>query len=242
MSIEIGGLRVAVSAIIPAAGSGKRMGGGTAKQFLPLRGEPVLVHTVRLFAECPYIDEIVVAAQDLEATRELVGAFPKVTHMVRGGDQRQDSVWAALQVVHSRPRIICVHDAARPLLPRELLTEVLRGAANFPAQVVAAPVKDTIKVAGPDGMVIGTPDRSTLWAVQTPQVFWVEPMVQAFRKAMAEGFVGTDCASVVERFGVPVRIHPGTSENIKVTTPEDLAVAEAILDRREQQERGAGAC
>jgi 2-C-methyl-D-erythritol 4-phosphate cytidylyltransferase len=233
VSITIGGLQVAVSAIIPAAGSGKRMGGGTAKQFLPLRGEPVLLHTVRLFSQCPLVDEIVIAAGDVAATQELVGSLPKVTRIVQGGAERQDSVWAALQAVHSRPRIVCVHDAARPLLPPAVLESALRAAASHPAVVVAVPVKDTIKVVSPDGVVTATPDRSTLWAVQTPQIFWAETLVKAYRQAMADGFVGTDCASLVERIGVPVRIHPGSPENLKLTTPEDMAVAEAILARRQ---------
>jgi len=235
VSIQIGGLKVAVSVIIPAAGSGKRMGGGTAKQFLPLRGEPVLIHTVRLFSQSPLVDEIVIAAGDVETTSELVGAFPKVTYVVKGGDTRQDSVWAGLQVVHSRPRIICVHDAVRPLLPAEVLEGVLMSAAEHQAQVVAVPLKDTVKVAGPDGLVTATPDRASLWAVQTPQVFWVEPMLQAFRKAYADGFVGTDCASLVERAGIPVHIHPGSPENLKLTTPDDFLVAEALLARRAAQ-------
>jgi 2-C-methyl-D-erythritol 4-phosphate cytidylyltransferase len=234
VSIRIGGLRVAVSVIIPAAGSGKRMGGGTAKQFLPLRGEPVLVHTVRLFSECPLVDEIVIAAHDRETTRELVGSLPKVAHIVAGGPERQDSVWAALQLVHSRPRVVCVHDAARPLLPADVLEQVLLAAGGYPAQVVAVPVKDTVKVVGSDGYVTGTPDRATLWAVQTPQVFWAEPLLHAFRSARADGFLGTDCASLVERQGVPVRVHPGSHENLKLTTPEDFLLAEAIMGRRSQ--------
>jgi 2-C-methyl-D-erythritol 4-phosphate cytidylyltransferase len=232
VSVEVGGVRVPVSVIIPAAGSGKRMGGGTAKQFLPLRGEPVLVHTVRLFSESPLVDEIVIAASDCETTRELVGAFPKVTFIVPGGAERQDSVWAALQVIHSRPRIIAVHDAARPLLPRTVLEGVLRAAGEHQAQVVAVPVKDTLKVVGADGLVTATPDRSTLWAVQTPQVFWVETLLAGFRQAQATGFVGTDDASLVERIGVPVRVFMGSHENIKLTTPEDFRVAEAILEGR----------
>lgn len=232
MSIEIGGLRVAVSAIIPAAGSGKRMGGGTAKQFLPLRGEPVLVRTVKLFSESPLVDEIVIVAGDVESTRELVGHFPKVTYVIQGGKERQDSVWAGLQVVHSRPRVVCVHDAVRPLLTPDLLEGILLAAAEHPAQVLGVPVKDTIKIAKADGTVAQTPDRSLTWAVQTPQVFWVEPMVQAFRQAYADGVYGTDCASLLERMGVPVRIYPSSHENIKLTTPEDFLVAEAILDKR----------
>jgi 2-C-methyl-D-erythritol 4-phosphate cytidylyltransferase len=232
VSIRIGGLEVAVSVIIPAAGSGKRMGGGTAKQFLPLRGEPVLVRTVKLFSECPQVDEIVIAAGDVESTRELVAHFPKVTYVVKGGAERQDSVWAGLQVVHSRPRIVCVHDAVRPLLTIEQLTAILEAAAEHPALVMGVPVKDTIKIARAGGYVAQTPDRPTVWAIQTPQVFWVEPMVQAFRQAIADGVVGTDCASLLERMGVPVKIHQGSHENIKLTTPEDFLVAEAILEKR----------
>lgn len=232
MSIQIGGLSVAVSAIIPAAGSGKRMGGGTAKQFLPLRGEPVLVRTVKLFSECPLVDEIVIAAGDVESTRELVAHFPKVTYVVQGGAERQDSVWAALQVVHSRPRIVCVHDAVRPLLTMDLLEGILRAAADHPAQVLGVPVKDTVKIVAADCHVVTTPERPTVFAAQTPQVFWVEPMAHAFRQAIADGVVGTDCASLLERMGVPVKIYPGSHENIKLTTPEDFLVAEAILERR----------
>jgi 2-C-methyl-D-erythritol 4-phosphate cytidylyltransferase len=233
VSVQIGGLEVAVSVILPAAGSGKRMGGGTAKQFLPLGAEPVLIHTVRLFSECPLVDEIVIAAGDVAATRELVGNFPKVTYIVKGGAERQDSVWAGLQVVHSRPRVVCIHDAVRPLLPEQVLRDVLRAAAGCPAQMVGVPVKDTIKVAGADGFVTATPARSALWAMQTPEVFWVETLLQAYHKARADGFVGTDCSSLVERLGVPVRIHPGSYENLKLTTPEDFLLAEAILKRRQ---------
>jgi len=232
VSIEVGGVRVPVSVIIPAAGSGKRMGGGTAKQFLPLRGEPVLVRTVRLFGESPLVDEIVIAASDVETTRELVGGLVKVTHIVPGGAERQDSVWAGLQVVHSRPRIVAVHDAARPLLPVQVLEGVLNAAAAHKAQVVAVPVKDTVKVVSAGGVVTATPDRATLWAVQTPQVFWIETLLQAFRQAQADRFVGTDDASLVERIGVPVQVYMGSHENIKLTTPEDFRVAEAILEGR----------
>lgn len=232
MSIAIKGLQVPVTVIIPAGGSGKRMGGGTAKQFLPLAGEPVLLRTVRLFSESPLVDEILIAAADIESTQAMVGHLPKVTRIVQGGAERQDSVWAALQAVHSRPRLICVHDAARPLLTLETLHGVLAAATDHPAQVVAVPVKDTIKVVGPDGQVVATPDRAALWSVQTPQVFWVELLMAAFKQAEADSFRGTDCASLVERVGVAVRIYPGAPTNLKLTTPEDLLLAEAILQGR----------
>lgn len=238
MSIEIGGLKVPVSAVIPAAGSGKRVGGGTAKQFLLLRGEPVLVHTVRLFSECPLVDEIIVVTHDLETARQLIGDLPKVTRIVAGGTERQFSVQAGLQALRARPRIVCVHDAARPLLPAALLESVLRSAAEHPAQVVAVPAKDTVKIVDLEGIVVSTPPRERVWSVQTPQVFWVEALKDAFEVADASGFLGTDCSSLVERTGLPVRTHLGSYENIKLTTPEDFVLAELILNRRQQRTRG----
>nr|WP_245302497.1 2-C-methyl-D-erythritol 4-phosphate cytidylyltransferase [Symbiobacterium terraclitae] len=206
------------------------MGGGTAKQFLPLRGEPVLVRTVGLFSRCPLVDEIVIAAGNLETTRQLVGHLPKVARIVPGGQTRQESVWAALQAVHSRPRIVAVHDAARPLLTPEVLEGVLCAAALHPALVVAVPVQDTIKQVDDEGRVVATPDRRALWAAQTPQVFWADVLVRAFRQAMADGFSGTDDASLVERTGVPVRVFRGEPGNIKLTTPADFRAAEAALE------------
>lgn len=232
MTVEVQGLRVGVSVIIPAAGSGKRVGGGTAKQFLPLRGVPVLVRTVSLFAASPLVDEIIVVASDLERTAELVGHLPKVTRIVEGGAERQESVYKGLEQVTARPRIVAVHDAARPLLPVAVLERALLGAAAHVAQVVAVPVKDTVKVVDADHRVEATPNRATLWAAQTPQVFWIEPALQAFRQAAAEGYMGTDCSSLLERAGLPVAICPGSPENLKLTTPEDFLLAGLILEQR----------
>jgi len=264
-----------VTAIIPAAGSGRRMGGGTPKQFQPLAGVPVLIHTLRLFAAEPQVDEIVVAAppDHLEATWRLVREYgvEKVTRVVPGGRERQESVWRALQAVTSRPRVVVVHDAARPLLSPAGLRGILAAASRYPALTMGIPVKDTIKVAevpaggvvpvhgagapggpGPAGgagaagggggsgggeagglpQVVRTLPRETLWAVQTPQVFHASLLERAHRQALADGFVGTDDAVLVERLGEPVAIYPGEPENLKLTTPEDWALAEAILARR----------
>jgi 2-C-methyl-D-erythritol 4-phosphate cytidylyltransferase len=229
VSVEIGGLQVPVSVVIPAAGTGRRVGGGTAKQFLLLRGEPVLVHTVRLFSDCPLVDEIIVVTHDRDTTQQLVGDISKVTQIVPGGSERQFSVQAGVQAVQARPCIVCVHDAARPLLPATLLESVLRGAAKYHAQVVAVPTKDTVKIVNADGVVVSTPPRDGVWSVQTPQVFWVEALKQAFMKADETGFLGTDCSSLVERTGLPVHIHMGSYENIKLTTPEDFVLAESPL-------------
>jgi 2-C-methyl-D-erythritol 4-phosphate cytidylyltransferase len=235
VTVRIQGLAVPVSAVIAAAGTGQRVGGGTAKQFLLLRGVPVLVRAVRLFVDCPLVDEVVVVASDFPRTKELVGALPKVTRIVAGGESRQESVWRGLQQVTARPRVIAVHDAARPLLPPDILEQVLLRSAEHPAQVVAVPVSDTVKIASPDGRVAETPDRRSLWAAQTPQVFRAELLMAAYRQAMQDGYVGTDCASLAERSGVPVTLFPGSPENLKLTTPADFDLAESILARREGQ-------
>lgn len=229
-------LVVGVTAIIPAAGSGSRMGMATPKQFLPLAGVPVLVRTLRLFEHEPRVDDVIVAAapEQVEATWALVRShgLHKVTRVVAGGGDRQASVAAALAACTARPRLVVVHDAARPLLPPDLLAGILERAPACPALVMAVPVTDTIKVVRPDGRVVETLPRDNLWAAQTPQVFQAEAMAAAFRAAAAAGYTGTDCASLLERAGVPVAVFPGTPENLKLTTPEDFLAAEAILARR----------
>lgn len=228
-------LSVGVTAIIPAAGTGSRMGGAIPKQFLPLAGVPVLVRTLAIFEQEPRVDEILIAAAPdlITATWALVRnhGIRKVTRIVPGGHERQASVAAALAACTARPRIVAVHDAARPLLPPECLAGILEQAALHPALVMAVPVKDTIKVVR-DGRIVDTPVRDTLWAAQTPQVFHADLMAAAFRAAERAGFTGTDCASLLERAGVPVAVFPGSQENLKLTTPEDFTAAEAILARR----------
>lgn len=231
--------------IVPAAGSGRRMGGETAKQFLPLAGVPVLVHTLRRLAACSRISNIVVVTNDPEQVQELSRRYGlgKVTAVVRGGRERQDSVWAGLQAVAQgalgwagggdpEPHpglIVAVHDAARPLVPLQVLEGVLAAAQEVPAQVVAVPVKDTIKITSPEGLVVETPPRARLWAAQTPQVFHFDLLWRAHRQAQADGFLGTDESSLLERLNLPVQVFPGSPENLKLTTPEDLKVAEALL-------------
>lgn len=232
-------------AIVPAAGAGKRMGGGTAKQFLPLLGVPILGRTLRLLQAAPELDAVVVVApadaQDIVAQLAREHACTKLAAVVMGGAERQDSVLAGLSAIRNllfpaaraRRCVVAIHDAARPLLPEHLLSGILSAALEHPAQVMAVPVKDTIKIAGPDGSVKDTPARSNLWAAQTPQVFDLQLIWQAHRQAATDGFLGTDDAQLVERLGVPVRIFAGSQENIKLTTPEDVLLAEAILRRRE---------
>lgn len=225
---------------------GLRMGGGTAKQFLPLLGVPVLAHTLRLLQSAPELDAIVVAslpeARDDVAVMARQEGCSKLTAVVPGGMQRQDSVFAGLQAVrdvlwpHSGAErcVVAVHDAARPLLPLHLLSGILQAAREEHALVMAVPVKDTVKLADQQGYVAETPRRSLLWAAQTPQVFDLELLWQAHQAAAGVGLVGTDDAQLVERLGHGVKIFPGSEENLKLTTPLDMVLAEAILRGRER--------
>lgn len=224
-------------AIIPAAGSGKRMGGGTAKQFLPLRGHSVLAHTLAVFQAAPGIDGIILAVPgDLVnyCLSEIVRPYSlsKVRDVVAGGAERQESVHKALDHLPADCEKVAVHDGVRPLLTPQILSGALEASRGKPGVVVAVPVRDTIKIVDGLGRVTDTPRRETLWAAQTPQIFMAGILKEAYRRAREDGFLATDDASLVERLGYQVEIFPGSGENLKITTPEDLLLAEAILQRR----------
>lgn len=229
-----------VSAIIPAAGQGKRMGREKNKQFLLLGQKPVLAHTLTVFQESPLIEEIVVVAAPGEVDYcrlEVVEKynFSKVTKIITGGKERQNSVYNGLLALSHQPHLVVIHDGARPFLSREILEQSIEVSLKTGGAVVAVPVKDTIKVVNQEKMVESTPDRSILWAVQTPQTFNYSLLLQAYEEAAKEGFLGTDDASLVERMGAKVTVVPGSYENFKITTPEDLLLGEAILARRSEK-------
>lgn len=221
-------------AIIPSAGMGRRMG-SRKKNYLPLLDRPVLAHTLKVFEECGLVDSVipVVSAPDVEYCRvEIVEryGFKKVLKVIPGGAERQDSVACALK--HSDGYgIILVHDGARPLVTVRIIEDTIREALASGAAICAVPVKDTVKEAL-GGKVSRTVPRETLVSVQTPQAFWSETLIEAFGKAREEGFSGTDESGLVERLGRPVTVVEGSYENIKITTEEDLAVAECILRNR----------
>ncbi|WP_294144206.1 2-C-methyl-D-erythritol 4-phosphate cytidylyltransferase [uncultured Selenomonas sp.] len=232
-----------VSVIIPAAGQGRRMQAHHNKVFLMLAKEPILVHTLRQFAEVEDVGEciVVVGKGEEQETYELLKSASSVQplpdcRIVTGGEERQDSVWNGLQVVSPDADIVLVHDAARPLVTPAIIGRVIRAARRTGGAVAAVPVKDTIKVAGDDGNVASTPDRSTLWAVQTPQGFQKDLLVRANEQAIADGFRGTDDASLVERLGMPVELSLGSYENIKITTPGDLIIAESFWKARQESD------
>jgi 2-C-methyl-D-erythritol 4-phosphate cytidylyltransferase len=220
-----------VTAIIVAAGAGLRMG-GIDKLFADLGGMPLLARTLAAFEACPSVDQIILVASESNLDRcwKLVQAygFKKVTELVPGGARRQDSVQQGLDQVKDSLWVL-IHDGVRPFIDDELITAGILAAREHGAAVAAVPVKDTIKVVNADHLVRNTPKRETLWAAQTPQVFRIDVILNAYRDAFGDV---TDDAMLLERLGQPVKVYQGSYENIKITTPEDLDLAECILKRR----------
>ena len=224
------------SAVVPAAGSSTRM--GQDKLLLPLGEQPVLLHTLRALELCPYITEIVVVTRE-----ELIvpigqlcrdAALEKVRKVIVGGATRSHSVLAGLGELSQDAELAAIHDGARPLVSQAVLEAVIRRASECGAAAPAVPVKDTVKRAR-DGLVTATLDRAELRAVQTPQVFQVDLIKTALQKALEDGAELTDDCAAVERLGIGVALTEGDYYNLKLTTPEDLTVAEALLAWREEQ-------
>ena len=225
-----------VSVIIPAAGQGRRMQAGCNKVFLTLGGEPVLVRTLRQFARVPAVSEciVVAGAQEMETVEAMLRAADAREglpswRVVAGGSERQYSVANGLAACDKEAEIVLVHDAARPLIRPAVIAAVIEAARTTGGAIAAVPEKNTVKVVDAAGRVVETPPRSALWAVQTPQGFRRETLAAAYAQAAADGFLGTDDASLVERLGAPVAVVESDYQNIKVTTPEDLVIAEALL-------------
>lgn len=220
--------------VIVAAGSGKRMGGQRNKLWLPLDGEPILAHTVRLFATHQDIHEIVlvVSKQDEADVQGWLAAEGISLTIAPGGAERQDSVRNGLEKLSADCSYVLVHDAARPFVTREQISEMIRRVQHDQATIMAVPVKDTIKVVGETGVVESTPARESLWAVQTPQAFRMSLLREAHQAAQEAGKLGTDDAMLVEWLGQPVKVMQGNYENIKITTPDDLWLGEEIIRKR----------
>ncbi|KYZ77909.1 hypothetical protein AXX12_16730 [Anaerosporomusa subterranea] len=225
-----------VCAIIAAAGYGRRMGGDQSKQLIILNGMPVVARSLRAIATCPQVDQLIlVTAPEQIATLETLAAeldLGKPFQVIAGGSERQYSVANALKAVPTDAEIILVHDGARPLVRPEQVGAVVDAARVFRAAGLAAPVKDTIKTVNADGFAVGTPDRNCLWAIHTPQAFAADLLRHAYAQAETDQYLGTDDASLVERVGVFIKLVNGGYENIKITTSEDVCLAEALLARR----------
>jgi 2-C-methyl-D-erythritol 4-phosphate cytidylyltransferase len=236
---------VTVSAVIVAGGTGERFGSAAGKQMAAVAGAPVLAWSLLAFEACADIDEIVLVGHPERLEEYLTCAAEahgceKVTAVVAGGETRQDSVLAGLGAVCEHARIVAVHDGARPLVLPETISAAitaLREGAELAGVAVGHPMHDTVKRVFDGGIVVETVDRSRLWAVQTPQLFRVDLLRDAYAAAADAGFIGTDDASFVEAAGGKVRMLAGPGENIKVTMPEDLAFVEAVLEARARRAR-----
>ena len=229
----------ATCAVIPASGLGRRLNSQAGKAFAAIAGQPLIAYTVRVFQECPEVDEIVlVVREDQMAAAELLveeREFSKVNAVIAGGKVRQDSVRNGLAKVSADSDIVAIHDGARPLVTREIIVSSIEAAREDGAAIAAVPVTDTIKSSLDGRFVASTLEREKLYAVQTPQTFALALIESAYERAYADGYFGTDDASLVERLGMPVRIVEGSYENIKVTTATDVAITEAIMREREGQ-------
>ena len=217
-------------AVIVAAGSASRMG-GIDKVMAPLGGEPMILRTVRTFQDCGAIKEIVIVTREdlILPITELCGGFDKVRAVVRGGDSRQASVKLGLSAFTDKMELAAVHDGARPLVSEAVVDRTIRAAHTYGGAAPVVSVKDTIKVFE-GGFIASTPDRETLRAVQTPQVFDLDLLRGALEKADKDGAAVTDDCSAVERLGLKIRLVEGEERNLKVTTPMDLKIAEMLLE------------
>jgi 2-C-methyl-D-erythritol 4-phosphate cytidylyltransferase len=217
------------------------MGGTVPKQFLALGGLPLLVHALRVLEASSAIHGVILAVPQTEREYCLdqvvvPHGFKKVSKIVAGGEHRQDSVRHALAEVDRETEIVLVHDAVRPFLTERMVREVIEQAAKHGAAIVAIPVRDTVKQVGADGAIERTVDRRHLWLAQTPQAFRRDWLEEAHRKAQLEAIQATDDAHLVELLGRRVALVEGSGENIKVTRPEDMIIAEAILAARSKRE------
>lgn len=222
-------------ALIPAAGMGKRMGAAINKQYLLLDGRPILAHTLQLFQDAEFIDEVypIVPADEIDfCRREVVERYGlyKVKRIITGGAERQNSVLNGVRALDDCDMndIVVIHDGVRPFAPPAIIRRSVEMAMEYDSALVAVPAKDTVKIIN-DGFAVETPPRETIWLAQTPQTFRYGVIRSAHELADAEGFLGTDDASLLERLGDRVHVVIGDYRNIKITTPEDMLLARAFL-------------
>lgn len=224
-----------VTVIIPAAGQGRRMNAGVNKVLVDLLGKPVLLHTLTTFSRCAAVDHliVVVAEEEVAFVKNLLRAVPglKPCQVVAGSTERQYSIANGLEALDRSAEIVLVHDAARPLTSEAVITGVIEEAQRSGAAIAAVPAKETIKIVDEARVVTATPLRQTLWTVQTPQGFKRHILLEAYEKAAADHFLGTDDAGLVERIGVQVKVVQSDYQNLKITTPEDMIIAEAFMRR-----------
>lgn len=221
-----------ISAIVLAGGRGKRMNYHKSKQFIEIKGKPVLVYTLEKFIYNKSIDEVILVLPEDEVDyckKEVLQRYSlKVDRIVIGGKERQDSVFNALEAME-KANIVLIHDGARPFISEKIIEEGIKYANIYGAAAPGVTPKDTIKIKNEDNISVDTPDRNTLVAVQTPQCFKYDEIYQCHRKIKEENAIVTDDTSVVERYGHKVYLYEGDYTNIKITTPEDLILAERLI-------------
>ncbi|KQC09010.1 MAG: hypothetical protein APR62_03575 [Smithella sp. SDB] len=230
-----------IVAIIPAGGAGKRLKANVAKQYLLLNQTPVVVHTLQVFQMSKIVDEIILVLPpgDLASARQKLTdkyGLKKVTKIVAGGKERQDSVRNGLAAIENKCDVIIVHDAARPFVTEKMIKDVVAAAKVTGAASVGVRAKDTIKKATKDNMVKVTIPRQNLWQTQTPQAFKFETFKKAYKKAYDKKYYGTDDASLVEQMGGKIKMIAGSYDNIKITTPEDVIMAKALIKNKTGRE------
>ncbi len=223
------------TAVILAAGKGTRMNMSINKLYLNIKGRPLLARTLDVFFACSSIHEIVlvIGEDEEELCREKIICnmeHNKPLKLVIGGKERQDSVYNGIKSADKGSELILIHDGARPFVTQAMIEESIKEAKLHKAVAVGMPVKDTIKQVDGNGFILNTPDRSGLWIAQTPQTFTLDTIVQAYELSYREKAAATDDAMLVERMGLRVRMIKGSYDNIKITTPEDMALAEEILE------------
>jgi len=242
--------QIKVIAIVPAAGTGKRFGHGKNKPFQTLGGKPLIIWSLETLQSVHEIEEIipVVKLEDMEQGQKVFEEYGllKIKRIAPGGKERQDSVYTGLKLIDDTDCLVLIHDGVRPLIEKELIEKAIQelltppspslakggegGFYGFDGVILGVPVKDTIKEAE-DGIVKKTLRRGSLWAVQTPQVFSYDSISKAYEMAMKEGYYSTDDAALMERYGGKVRVIMGSYRNIKITTPEDLKIAECLVKK-----------
>ncbi len=223
-----------VTAIITAAGKGTRMNSRISKQYLEIGGIPVLARTISAFESCSEIDNIIIVVNENDINfckHEIVEKFNfmKVISLVSGGAERQNSVYKGLCSIREENGVVLIHDGARPFVTNENIVDCINATREYGACGIGVRSKDTIKISDENGFVQSTPDRSSLWSIQTPQGFMYDIIKNAHDKAVQNGYMGTDDMVLVEKLGIPVKIVEGSYQNIKITTPEDLIMGESLL-------------
>lgn len=225
-----------VVALIAAAGLGKRMNAKISKPFIPIFGKPILAYTIEKFEQCKFIEKIYLIVNQEErdfCSKDIILKynFSKVQELIEGGETRQDSVYNGLKVLDPDTDIVVIHDGARPLVEETIIQESIEAAQEYGAAIAAVPLKDTVKKSRKDFFINETLNREEIWRAQTPQTFKYDIILSAYHQSYKEKFFATDDAAIVERYGHKVKMIIGSEENIKITTPFDIIIAENFLKR-----------